>query len=173
MKEHLNWIRGGLLALAVAATPALADTPDAWLTTKAKITLLTTEGVSVTAVNVDSVNGKITLHGKVKSEGEKVKAATVVGKLDGVKSVQNLLQVVPESVRPTLKVADDAIKTNLEASLKAEPVLSDVKVASVNNGVALLSGKTQNLADKLRAIEVAWAVQGVQRVASEIETKSN
>ena len=173
MKANLSSIRGGLLALAVAVTPALADSPDAWLTTKAKITLLTTEGVSVTAVNVDSVNGKITLHGKVKSEGEKVKAATAVSKLDGVKSVQNLLQVVPEAVRPTLKVADDAIKNNLEASFKAEPSLNDVKVASVNNGVALLSGKTQNLADKLRAIEVAWAVQGVQRVASEIETKAN
>jgi osmotically-inducible protein OsmY len=73
-----------------------------------------------------------------------------VGKLDGVKSVQNLLQVVPEAVRPTLKVADDAIKTNLEASLKAEPVLGDVKVASVNNGVALLSGKTQTLATRVK-----------------------
>ena len=45
-----------------------------------------------------------------------------------------------------------------------------MKVASVNNGVALLSGKTLDLAHKLRAIEVAWAVQGVQRVASEILT---
>ena len=163
-------IRGGCLALALAAGPLFADAPDAWLSTKAKIALLTADGVSVTAVNVDTVNGRVTLHGKVKSEGEKAKAAMAVGKVDGVKSVQNLLQVVPESVRPTLKLADDTIKTRLEASFKAEPALSDVKVASVNNGVALLSGKTHNLADKLRAIEVAWAVEGVQRVSSEIET---
>jgi hyperosmotically inducible protein len=169
MKVHLSSIRGGCLALALAAAPVLADAPDAWLTTKAKIALLTADGVSATAVNVDSVDGKVTLHGKVKSEGEKAKAATVVGRVDGVKNVVNLLQVVPDSVRPTLKVADDSIKSNIEASFKAEPALSGVKVASVNNGVALLSGKTHNLADKLRAIEVAWAVQGVQRVASEIE----
>ncbi len=170
MKVHLSSIRGGCLALVLAAAPVLADAPDAWLTTKAKIALLTADGVSVTAVNVDSVKGKVTLHGKVKSEGEKAKAATAVEKVEGVKSVVNLLQVVPDAVRPTLKVADDSIKSNIEASFKAEPALSGVKVASVNNGVALLSGKTHNLADKLRAIEVAWAVQGVQRVASEIET---
>jgi osmotically-inducible protein OsmY len=170
MKVHLSSIRGGCLALVLAAAPVLADAPDAWLTTKAKIALLTTDGVSVTAVNVDTVNGNVTLHGKVKSEGEKAKAAMAVGAVDGVKSVHNLLQVVPDAVRPTLKLADDTIKSNIESSLKLEPTLRDVKVASVNNGVTLLSGKTHNLADKLRAIEVAWAVQGVQRVASEIET---
>jgi hyperosmotically inducible protein len=170
MKVRLSTIGGGLLALGLAAAPLLADAPDVWLTTKAKIALLTADGVSVTAVNVDSVNGNVTLHGKVRSEGEKAKAAIAVGTVDGVKSVQNLLQVVPDAVRPTLKVADDAIKSNLEASFKAEPALTNVKVASVNNGVALLSGKTRTLDEKLRAIEVAWAVQGVQRVASEIQT---
>lgn len=170
MKVHLSSIRGGCLALVLAAAPVLADAPDTWLTTKAKIALLTADGVSVTAVNVDSVNGKVTLHGKVQSEGEKAKAAMAVGKVEGVKSVENLLQVVPDTAKPTLKVSDDAIRSNLESSFKAEPALRGVKVASVNNGVALLEGQTHNLADKLRAIEVAWAVQGVRRVASEIET---
>ena len=169
-------LRIGVAALFItgaAGAAHAADAPDAWLTMKTKISLMTTEGVSTSDLNVDTVQGVVTLHGKVPTQSEKATAEAAARKVDGVKDVKNLLQVVPESVRPTLKVADDAIKTNLEASLKAEPVLSDVKVASVNNGVALLSGKTQNLADKLRAIEVAWAVQGVQRVASEIETKSN
>jgi osmotically-inducible protein OsmY len=48
-----------------------------------------------------------------------------------------------------------------------------VKVASVNNGVVLLSGKTPTLSEKLRAIEIAWNVGGVSRVASEIETGNN
>jgi osmotically-inducible protein OsmY len=46
-----------------------------------------------------------------------------------------------------------------------------VKVASVNNGVVLLSGETPSLDMKLRAIETAWNVTGVKRVASEIKAE--
>jgi len=170
MKLRLESTFGAGLAIVLLAGPARADAPDAWISTKAKITLLTTDGVSVTTVNVDTVNGRVTLHGQVKSESEKDRAEAAVARVAGVKSVQNLLQVVPQGERPTLKVADGAIKRNLEAAFEADPALSGVKVSSVNNGVALLSGKTLDLAHKLRAIEVAWAVQGVQRVASEILT---
>jgi osmotically-inducible protein OsmY len=44
-----------------------------------------------------------------------------------------------------------------------------VKVASVNKGVVLLSGKTATLEAKLKAIEWAAGVPGVRRVSSEIE----
>lgn len=57
-----------VLALAaLVAVPAVADSNDVWLTTKAKIALLTTDGVSATGVNVDTVNGAVTLHGKVRT----------------------------------------------------------------------------------------------------------
>jgi osmotically-inducible protein OsmY len=51
--------------------------------------------------------------------------------------------------------------------------IDDVKVASVNNGVVLLSGKAANLTETLRAIENAYSVNGVHRVASEIQTIEN
>lgn len=69
-----------------------------------------------------------------------------------------------------MKVADDAIKGKVQTSLKSDANLEDVKVASVNDGVVLLSGKTKTLDQKLRAVETAWAVNGVKRVATEIET---
>lgn len=153
----------------LAAGTAWAGPPDAWLTTKAKIALLTADGVSVTAVNVDTVDGKVTLHGKVKTDGEKTRAASAVSRVDGVKSVNNLLQVVPDAFKEGVKASDAAIKEKVETSLKAEPPLSGVKVASVNNGVVLLSGKTETLAQKLKAIECAWSAPGVQRVSTEIE----
>ena len=40
---------------AALAAPARAATPDAWITTKIKLALLTTEGVSGTAIKVDTV----------------------------------------------------------------------------------------------------------------------
>ena len=153
-----------LLPLSLAA-----EAKDAWLTTKAKIALLTTDGVKVTSVNVDTVDGTVTLHGKVRTEAEKQKASQAVRGVDGVKDVHNLLQVVPDSVKESVKVADDSVKDKVEASIKADNTLDGVKVASVNNGVVLLSGKANALDTKLRAIEAAWSVDGVRQVRTEIQ----
>jgi osmotically-inducible protein OsmY len=51
--------------------------------------------------------------------------------------------------------------------------MEDVKVASVNKGLVLLSGKTDDLTQKLRAIENAYSVNGVRRVASDIQSTDN
>ena len=162
---------GFVAALVVAgALVARADTKDAWLTTKAKIALLTTEGVSVTAVNVDTVDGTITIHGKVTSEAEKAKAEETVRHLEGVKEVKNLLQVVPASEMKIVEAKDSDVKDRVEASLKAAKTMDDISVASVNKGVVLLSGKATSLGHKLQAIERVYTVNGVRRVSSEIET---
>lgn len=167
MNKHL--VKSCLAVAVITVGTAIAGPPDGWVTTKAKIALLTADGVSATAVNVDTVDGKVTLHGKVKTEGEKTRAADAVSRVDGVKDVKNLLQVVPEQVRESVQNSDSSIKQKVEASIKAEPALTEVKVASVNNGVVLLSGKTVTLGQKLRAIECAWKAPGVQKVSSEIE----
>src|SRR5437868_7543915 len=99
-----------MAALSLVSTPgAFAAQPDAWITSKAKVALLTTEGVSVTAVNVDTVDGRVTLHGKVASDAEKKKAGEVVAKIDGVSQVRNLLQVVPAAREKTVQASDDQI----------------------------------------------------------------
>ena len=76
------------MALAAVTTmgtsAAFAAPTDPWITSKAKIALLTTDNVSATAVNVDTVDGRITLHGKVRSEAEKKTVGDAVAKIDGV-----------------------------------------------------------------------------------------
>jgi len=162
------------IALMVAgALTATADTKDPWLTTKAKIALLTTDGVSATAVNVDTVDGKITIHGKVGTAAEKDKAEQIIRQLDGVKDVKNLLQVVPQDQKKMVNANDSDVKDRVEVSLKAAKSMDDIKVASVNKGVVLLSGKTPSLDSKLLVIERVYNVDGVRRVASEIETVDN
>ena len=81
---------GGALAMA-------AETPDAWITMKTKIALMTADDVSTMDLNVDSVKGVVTLHGKVATEAEKAKAEQVTLKVGGVHAVKNLLQVVPNA----------------------------------------------------------------------------
>lgn len=160
-------------ALALTALTASADTNDIWLTTKAKITLLTTEGLAVRGVNVDTVNGTVTLHGKVKTESEREKAAAVVRTVEGVKALNNLIQVVPDEFKRSVRASDAMVKDRVRAALAADKSVQGISVASVNNGVVLLSGKAPTLNEKLRAIELAWSVDGVSRVASEIEIAGN
>jgi osmotically-inducible protein OsmY len=163
----------GVLAVAVSvalAVPVRAATPDAWITTKAKLSLLTTEGVSGTAIHVDTILGKVTLHGKVGSAEEKAAAESIVKKIDGVLEVRNLLQVVPPQHKKAVQVSDDALRQRIDKALRADSSLrgSEISVKSVNNGVVLLTGTAKTLSAHLRAVEDVAAVAGVPRVASEI-----
>ena len=167
-------LRIGVAALFItgaAGAAHAADAPDAWLTMKTKISLMTTEGVSTSDLNVDTVQGVVTLHGKVPTESEKAKAEATARRIDGVKDVKNLLQVVPDSARKTVERTDDEIKDGVIAAFKANAGVNDsgIKVQSVNKGVVLLSGKTESLQSHLEAVQVANAVRGVRRVATEVQ----
>jgi len=167
-----NCVRSGLLAFALVSIAGLAgaDTKDVWITTKAKIAVLTADDVKASGINVDTVDGVVTIHGKVPNETSKQNAATAVRKLDGVKDVKNLLQVVPDSAKESVEVADDAVKDKVQAALKTDKTVDGVQVASVNKGVVLLSGKADAVDKELKAIELAWKVPGVRQVRSEIKT---
>jgi hyperosmotically inducible protein len=133
-------------SLVVAgAGGASADVKDSWITTKAKISLLTSDGFSVSGVNVDTIDGNVTIHGKVETKADRTKAEQTVRKVSGVKNVKNLLQVVPASIKDVVKAQDSEVKDRVVASLKEDAKMNDVNVASVNNGVVLLSGKTESV----------------------------
>ncbi len=160
-----------VLSCALVA-PALAAQPDAWITTKSKLALLTTEGVSASAVNVDTVNQHVTLHGKVSSAEEKAKAETVVKTIAGVQGVHNLLEVVAARHEKAVERSDADLKKQVVKALAANVSLQDssITVQSVNNRVVLLAGKAKTLTDHLSAVEVASRVQGVRYVSSEIQS---
>jgi hyperosmotically inducible periplasmic protein len=173
--NRISWLKSSVLAVvlgAALAAPVGAATPDAWITTKAKLTLLTTEGVSGTAIHVDTVLGRVTLYGKVPSGEEKARAESVTQKIEGVQSVRNLLQVVAPQHVQAVQLADDALKARIETVLQADPSLRDsrISVQSVNKGVVLLTGTAKTLSAHLRAVEVVSGMPGVQRVASEVQS---
>ena len=146
--------------------------PDPWITLTAKIALLTTDDLDAHAINVDTINGRVTLHGKVDEAAQKTRAEQVASKIDGVLTVRNLLQVVPESKRKISNLDDAAIRERAAEALKSDAALNDsqIKVKSVNKGVVLLSGSATSLSDHLGAIRDVILVDGVRRVASEVQS---
>ena len=163
---------GAALALTLAGSANAAQRTDAWITTKVKMSLLTSEGVSATNVHVDTVDGRVTLHGSIPTEAEKARAEQVAGKVDGASKVRNLLQVVAPKNEAKTDATDDQVEERVKASLKANRALADssISVKSVNAGVVLLAGKATTLSDAYRAVGVTAAVPGVRRVASEIQS---
>jgi len=170
--KKITYAAAALAALSLMSAPgAFAAQPDAWITSKAKIALLTNDGFSATGVNVDTVDGRVTLHGKVRTEAEKKSAGDIVAKIDGATEVKNLLQVVPAKAEDKVEASDDQITTRLNDAFKKDNALasSGIKVQSVNKGVVLLAGETPSMTTHLRAITTAAAVPGVRRVATEVK----
>jgi hyperosmotically inducible protein len=159
------------LALSLPIAAHAASRPDSWITMKAKTALLLAEDVQGTSVNVDTINGRVSLFGKVRSENEKANAAAEVRKIEGVVEVKNYLQVVAPTNDAKVQRSDDAIKSDVASALKADPALdnSSISVKSVNKGVVLLSGKAASWNDNVRALHITSGKPGVVRIVSEID----
>lgn len=66
---------------------------DAWITVKVKNTLLFNKNLSVFGISVSTENGVVTISGKVDKESTKDYAKEVVTNVEGVKKVENRIQV--------------------------------------------------------------------------------
>ncbi len=169
-----QWILTACVAgmLVVGVAPAWAGVSDAWVSTKVKMLLMNSPQVSGYPIDVDTDEGRVTLHGRVPSNAEKTEAGRIAQAGTGVTSVRNLLQVVSDSRRKNVQIADDQLQKDIDAELKAEPALanSSIHTKSVNKGVVLLEGKAASLSDHLLALEITSNVPGVRQVASEIDS---
>lgn len=155
----------------LGSVSAQAGVSDAWITTKVKMSLLTSSEASGLPINVDTDEGRVTLHGKVPTSAEKEAAGRIAKDTEGVVEVRNLVQVVPKNAKKAVSESDDKISDHVKERLKAEPALesSSIGVKSVNKGVVLLHGKAETVSAQLLALEIAAETPGVKRVASEIE----
>ena len=76
-----TWIKYRLLDLMLGAAliaPSQVAMRDAWITPETKSDFLITDGFIGTAIHVDTVLGRITLHGKARSVQEKANDANEI-----------------------------------------------------------------------------------------------
>jgi len=174
MQKRL-WLKYALFAAAFLSLPltAYARThSDAWITMKAKTALYLANDVKGTAINVDTINGRVTLYGTVHDEKEKSRAAEEVSKIEGVNDVRNLLHVASLTKNAVaVKRSDERIELDVSNRLKTDPSLDDssITVKSVDKGVVVLTGRASSLNDNQRALYAAASQPGVVRVVSDID----
>jgi hyperosmotically inducible periplasmic protein len=171
----MNPLRVFFLVVAfVLAAPVLAANdapPDGWLTTKAKLALLTQGELKSSQVHVDTNNGVVTLYGKVRDAAQKRAAERAVREVAGVRGVHNLLQVVPNAQEKIVARSDSDIREQVVKMLREDPALKDsrIEVKSVDKGVVLLAGRAASASDQLRAVADVDQIAGVRRVISQIQ----
>ena len=169
------WLKHALFAAIILSLPIAlhAGSPsDAWITMKAKTALYLAKDVTGTAINVDTINGHVTLHGTVRDGKEKARAVEVVNAIEGVSDVRDLLHVASHTQNATkMKRSDDLIKSDVQKRLKRARSLdaSSISLKSVNEGVVLLTGRAASFDDNQRALHYVAGQPGVVRVASEID----
>ena len=73
---------------------------DAAVTTRVKARLVADPDVNAFHIDVDTVDGRVTLNGKVATEYQKQEASELADRTEGVREVVNLLQVAGKEATP-------------------------------------------------------------------------
>lgn len=142
---------------------------DAKLASKIQAELARANLMSFFQIEVYSEYGVVTLKGRVKDEKEKNLAEQIAGKVEGVKSVKNLLTVDASSFKFKVSESDPGIAAMVKSSILKYAGLSafNIKV-KVSEGVVTLEGKVDMDEQKSLAEKAALKVEGVKKVINNI-----
>ena len=150
-----------------AAQDAKTGISDSWVTAKTKIALFGDDRVKGRQVSVETVNGVVSLRGKVDSDDAKAAAGSVAQAVEHVKSVRNDLQVVPPGDRKMIDTSDKDITRQVEGRLSKDAQLKKVDVRT-DGGAVILTGAVSSIEASARASERARGVPGVRVVKNEL-----
>jgi hyperosmotically inducible protein len=162
-----------IAVLTLAGSQVYAgEIDDAALTTKVKAALLGDSTAKGTQIDVETKDGIVQLNGFVDSTDNKEAAARVASGVEGVKGVDNNLDVRTTD-RTASQVVDDA---TLTAKVKAALVEdSTTKATEINvdthAGTVQLNGFVDSQAAKDRAAELAQGIEGVRAVENNLSVK--
>jgi hyperosmotically inducible protein len=160
---------GLALAAAAAANPPGAALRDGWILTETKMRMLASREVPGLDVDVDVRHGEVTLFGIVESARAKQLAEEIAGRVDGVVAVHNELEVVAQDLRPGVERSDAQLAELIEDRLEQRAELGgdDIDV-EVRAGVVRLTGSVDREEDRLTALAVARATDGVRAVRDDL-----
>ena len=154
-----------------AAQDAKTGISDSWVTAKTKIAIFGDDRIKGGQISVGTVNGAVSLRGKVDSDSAKAAAASVARAVAGVKSVRNDLRVVPAGDRKAIAVSDTDITRQVQGRLAKDAQLKKVGVRA-DGGVVILTGAVSSIDASAYASELARGVPGVRMVRNELADDS-
>lgn len=170
-----GWIMvggGAYEGYKVATDPRSVGTQidDGVITSKVKLKLLEDPITKARKIDVDTVNGVVTLTGVVDSEEERQRAVKITSGVEGVKKVVNNLRIEKRTLGSYL--SDKEITTKIKIKLIED---SELKALSIDvdtvNGVVTLTGVVESERQRIKALEHAKSISGVKKVIDNLQVK--
>lgn len=143
---------------------------DVTITMSVKQTLSDDVWVNSRKIDVDTVQGRVTLSGVVNDTEEAQRAVKLAKRIRGVRSVRNNLQTGKKTIGQSLD--DSVILSQIKSQLLGEPNVRSLKVdVDVIRGVATLTGLIDGFTQKMRILEIAQKTPGVVKVIDNLQVK--
>lgn len=150
--------------------PIDVQADDALITSKVEAKLAADPQTNNFEVDVDTLNGVVRLRGLVETEAERREAEHLARATEGVRSVDNQLQLGDLSVGEN--ASDAWLVTKVKSKLLADPEVNsfDIDVDALG-GEVILSGVVTAARVRQEAERIARATDGVKSVRNEIRVR--
>lgn len=162
------------LGMAACATnrPADEQLDDGVISTRVDAKLTSDPQVNPFNIDVDVIDGVVTLRGEVTDPSAREEAEKLARDTPGVQRVINNIEIGGSRTGGE-RVSDAWISTKIKSKLTADPELNSLNIdVDVRQGVAILSGKVKNEANRRHAEELAADTKGVVRVKNELTIRN-
>ena len=178
MKGHKTFVWMSLVLIAVLGT-ACGAAGDAGVTGTVKTKLAADDQVKAGQIDVDTVNGVVTLKGNIDSQAAKDRALQIARETKGVREVKDMISVregaasgdAPSPSRTVGERIDDAqITAKVKNHLLEDPAVKGLKIdVDTREGVVYLTGTIPNAAERDKAVQIARATEGVRDVQANFQ----
>lgn len=162
------------LGMTACATnrPADEQLDDGVISTRVDAKLTSDPQVNPFNIDVDVIDGVVTLRGEVTDPSAREEAEKLARDTPGVQRVINNIEIGGSRTGGE-RVSDAWISTKIKSKLTADPELNSLNIdVDVRQGVAILSGKVKNEANRRHAEELAADTKGVVRVKNELTIRN-
>lgn len=175
MKNIQTGLTVGLSALAVLMIAACASTrtagrqlDDSTITTRVKSKLAADPEVNPFNIDVDTLDGVVTLRGRVESERAEAMALSLARGTSGVVEVIDEIEIGRK--RMAERGSDAWIATKVKSKLVGDPEVNPFNIdVDVVDGKVILSGRVRNATARDEAEKLAADTAGVIEVDNRIE----
>lgn len=145
---------------------------DGAITSKVNAKLAADPMVNPFNIDVDTVDGVVTLRGKVEKQEAKQHASELALSVSGVKKVENSIEVSTAKTGMREKISDSAITAKIKTKLASDPEIDPFNIdVDTSDGVVTLSGIVAKSSARSEAEKLARDTNGVQDVDNQIKVQ--
>lgn len=169
----------GLALAGVLILPSFArcaPPSDSWLTARTKIAFASDGRICGRAVSVRTLNGVVTVRGRVDDLAAKEATRELASRVSGVESVRNELLLVEPWLDGDVLESDETITEMVKRELVRDADLSNdsrLKTSKIgvetHDGIVVLSGDVPTIIVSSQASWTACQIPGVKAVRNELK----